>query len=40
MEKEHKAAPEDVGMLGSLLSSHPATALRAQQLKQGRLEGC
>ena len=30
----------DGGMLGSLLSSHPATALRAQQLKQGRLEGC
>ena len=40
MEKEHKAAPGDGGVLGSLLSSHPATALRAQQLKQGRLEGC
>jgi Zn-dependent protease with chaperone function len=40
MEKEHKAAPEDGATLGGLLSSHPATALRAQQLKQGRLEGC
>ena len=26
--------------LGTLLSSHPATAARAQELKQGRLQGC
>lgn len=26
--------------VADLLSSHPATALRAQQLKQGRLQGC
>jgi Zn-dependent protease with chaperone function len=40
MEKMHKAAPQDGGTLASLLSSHPATELRARQLKEGRLEGC
>ena len=40
MEKERKEAPEDGAMLGGLFSSHPAAALRAQQFKQGRLEGC
>jgi Zn-dependent protease with chaperone function len=30
----------DADAVASLLSSHPATALRAQQLKQGRLQGC
>jgi Zn-dependent protease with chaperone function len=40
METEHKAAPQDGGTLASLLSSHPATALRAKQLKAGRLAGC
>ncbi|NPC56052.1 M48 family metallopeptidase [Caenimonas soli] len=40
MDKLHKAAPEEGGAVASLLSSHPATALRARQLKQGRLEGC
>jgi Zn-dependent protease with chaperone function len=32
--------PARSSALESLLSSHPATAVRAVQLKQGRLEGC
>jgi Zn-dependent protease with chaperone function len=40
MDKAHNDAPEESGALASLLSSHPATPLRAKQLKQGRLEGC
>ena len=40
-ERPKPAAPRRIAAaLGSLLSSHPATALRARQLKQGRLEGC
>jgi Zn-dependent protease with chaperone function len=40
MDKAHKDAPQESSELASLLSSHPATPLRAKQLKQGRLEGC
>lgn len=40
MEKMHKEAPEETNAWASLLSSHPATALRAKQLKEGRLQGC
>lgn len=40
MEKVHEETTEDGGALASLLSSHPATALRARQLKAGRPEGC
>jgi Zn-dependent protease with chaperone function len=36
----HRKVDTGAGGLASLLSSHPETALRAQKLKQGQVDGC